>query len=725
MRMSGISEVKVAALFFFVLLAATALSAGEPLNHSITVSIYPPDKSLLATDTVFVDTGHLDNGRIAFLINKSLVVDNVQPAKGIKWYSQEDIEPSMFVEDPDQDDLDLIAGAKGVFIEIEEDLLDGRPIPIAITYSGEVYDSLRPPDRMYAKGFATTTGLIDQRGGFLTNESVWYPFQFDRSLTFKLTVDLPADWMSISQGALKTEYMDDIRGEKRVVDVWVERNPTPELYLVAGRYYRHQEVHNGTRIMTYTYQPSDSLSRVYLDATRRYISMYEDLIGDYPHPKFAMVENFWQTGYGMPSFTLLGDRVIRLPFIVHTSYGHEILHNWWGNGVFVDYDSGNWCEGLTTYGADYLYKEQMGEEAARDYRHETLIAFNNYVTEAEDFPLSEFRERHNSASQSVGYGKSLMVFHMLRRSLGDDVFWQALRDFYAMHKFEVASWKDLQQAFSRASGRELGWYFDQWVNRTGRPDISLKSAAASRQGESYATDFTLAQAGEPFVLDVPVVVSTETGKAETIVHMEGPEKECSLKTSSKPLSLAVDPDFNLFRKLYPEEIPVTIGRALAGRTDAMIIGNREGEQIQRGMGQIAHSLDMEAAVVLEDESGGPGPAGSNFWFLGRGDALAGALEGSRVSVSGGTVRIGGMGFDVSGRTLVCALHNPRDEESIAALIISGDMNSLPSIVRKLPHYAKYSYLIFDGDKPVERGVWETEKSPLAADLTAMQASPTW
>ena len=36
--------------------------------------------------------------------------------------------------------------------------------------------------------------------------------------------------------------------------------------------------------------------------------MYRGLIGPYPYQKFALVENFWETGYGMPSFTLLGRR---------------------------------------------------------------------------------------------------------------------------------------------------------------------------------------------------------------------------------------------------------------------------------------------------------------------------------------------------------------------------------------------------------------------------------
>jgi len=708
-------------LFAFAAMAILltgACIAGDLMHHSMTVSIYPPDNSLLAVDTVYVAGVHLESGKMTFLLNRSLEIESIESPYGIKWYSQEEIDPAMLKDEPDEDDKEFIARGKGVFIEVLEPLPAEGMIPIVISFSGVLYDSLLPPDRNYSRGFATTTGLIDERGTYLSNGSLWYPFQFDFSFTFRLTVDLPPDYMSVSQGALEREYLDTIRDEKRLVEVWVERNPTPEFYLVAGRYYRHQEVHNGTSIMTYTYETSDSLSQVYLDATRRYLAMYEELIGKYPHPKFAMVENFWQTGYGMPSFTLLGDRVIRLPFIVHTSYGHEILHNWWGNCVFVDYDTGNWCEGLTTYGADYLYKERQGEEAARDYRHQTLITFNNYVTAEKDFPLSAFHERHDSVSQSVGYGKSLFVFHMLRLYLGDEMFWRSLRSFYGTHRYETASWEDLERAFAETSGRDLSWYFDQWVNHTGLPGVSLEAAWTERAAPGHAVMFTLRQSEPSFTLDVPVVVTTETGEVRRSVRLSETEKTFSVTNESRPISLEIDPDFNMFRRLYTEEIPVTIGGAFANDDGTIIIGNREDDTVRMSFSAISHALGIEGDVVNEAQSGAGDLTGTHFWFLGRGDALDGLLRETEVDLAGDRVTVSGSEYEIGGRTFICALRNPRDENSIITIVLSADTESLPGIVGKLPHYGRNSYLVFEGGKALERGVWEAAGSPLRVDFRA-------
>ena len=130
----------------------------------------------------------------------------------------------------------------------------------------------------------------------------------------------------------------------------------------------------------------------------------------------------------MPSFTLLGEQIIRFPFIIDSSYPHEILHNWWGNGVYPDYESGNWSEGLTAYLADHLFQEVEGR--GPEYRKEMLARYKNYVSDAADFPLAEFTSRNSAASQAVGYGKTLMLWHMLRVELGDELFLGGLKQFY-------------------------------------------------------------------------------------------------------------------------------------------------------------------------------------------------------------------------------------------------------------------------------------------------------
>ena len=154
-------------------------------------------------------------------------------------------------------------------------------------------------------------------------------------------------------GAESSEYTVGERGDHLdagaagVAERWRCDDPQEEIYLLAGRFTEYRKQGDSIEALVLLREPDAALAQQYLDATQTYVQLYSELIGPYPYSKFALVENFWETGYGMPSFTLLGEKVIRFPFILHSSYPHELLHNWWGNSVYVDFETGKSLSGVT------------------------------------------------------------------------------------------------------------------------------------------------------------------------------------------------------------------------------------------------------------------------------------------------------------------------------------------------------------------------------------------
>src|SRR5512142_2021373 len=104
--------------------------------------------------------------------------------------------------------------------------------------------------------------------------------------------------------------------------------------------------------------------------------MYHALLRPYPYKRFSVVENILPTGYSMPTFTLLGKEIVRLPFIPETSLGHEITHQWFGNYVYWSGGRGNWLEAITTYLSDQYYQEQQGK--GWEYRKKVLTDYQSY-----------------------------------------------------------------------------------------------------------------------------------------------------------------------------------------------------------------------------------------------------------------------------------------------------------------------------------------------------------
>ncbi|MFV1960141.1 MAG: M1 family metallopeptidase, partial [Planctomycetota bacterium] len=451
-------------------------------HHDLRVVLHPAEHLLEVVDVVSPRTSPADGEALRFRLNAALTAE----AGDAAWVVE--AVDGGGEGAPGEESGENGGVGVGTWAVRPRDGPWPRPPKIPLRYRGTIHQPPRAEGEDYARSFARTAGTIGEEGAVLTRATVWVPDLGEDLLTFRLEVDLPAGWDAVSQGR-RTKHAVE---EGRRFTTWESPHPMEEVYLIANRFTEYDRPAGRVRAQAFLREPDPALAGRYLEATAQYLALYERLIGPYPFGKFALVENFWETGYGMPSFTLLGPQVIRLPFILHSSYPHEILHNWWGNSVYVDWQTGNWCEGLTAYLADHLLREGQGR--GTEYRRDTLKKYRNHVRGARDFPLTQFRSRHSGATEAVGYGKSLMLFHMLRRHLGDETFVRGLRTFYRKHRWTKASFADLADVFSEVSGEDLHPFFRQWVERTGAPALALR---ARREGKGKVLlEIAQTQAGD-------------------------------------------------------------------------------------------------------------------------------------------------------------------------------------------------------------------------------------
>jgi len=596
---------------------------------------------------------------------------------------------------------------------------------ITLGYGGEVHHQLRDIREGMGRARQSSRGIISGEGVVLDGYSGWYPRNPDLLQHFDLQVRLPNGWLAVSQGA-----GPEVSATKNGVAVgWSEHLPQDDIYLVAAPFERYVKATDFGEAQVYLRQADTELAERYLLATDHYVALYSALIGPYPYAKFALVENFWETGYGMPSFTLLGPRVIRLPFIIHTSYPHEVLHNWWGNGVYVDYRTGNWSEGLTAYLADHLLKEEHGRGAG--YRRDSLRAYADYVRDSNDFSLREFRGRHGAASRAIGYGKTLMVLHMLRRILGDQTFVAGLRRFYRDNLFRIAGFGDLRHAMETASRRDLQAFFRHWTSRTGAPSLALAGVGVEQTGDNYLLRGRVEQTQEddPFPLQVPLVVHLEGGKTiERRIALDDRAADFELELSTAPIRVDADPRVDLFRTLAAGESPPTLSALFGSEGGLVILPASAPAKLLQGYRQLAEAwmasspgwkiaLDVELTRLPDERA---------VWLLGWSNRFLGELAATQTSVELDTERrllTLPEGNYASG-DFSLALVGERDGQPLG-WIASADPTALPGLARKLPHYGKYSYLAFDGQTPKIRlkGQWPVQDSSLMVWLSDKRPLP--
>ncbi len=560
-----------------------------------------------------------------------------------------------------------------------------------------------------SRSFSTTAGTIEEEGVFLAGSSAWIPQPVDEMVTFDLTVSLPVGWDAVSQGKREKHF----RNDQGTVVQWRCESPQEEIYLVAGEYFEFTDRIDDVELMAFLRQDDSALAARYLEASQQYIRMYSDMLGPYPQPKFALVENFWETGYGMPSFTLLGPQVIRLPFILRSSYPHEILHDYWGNSVYVDVDSGNWCEGLTAYMADHLMKEVDG--LGHEYRRDVLRKYGSYVQEGQDFPLTEFRSRHSGATEAVGYGKSLMLWHMIRRKMGDDSFLQGLSNFYQRFRYKKASFSDLANCLQEASAVE-NWdipkFIEHWTTNSGAPRFRMQFELGS---QSSRITVKQVQKESPFPLRVPVYFKTLHSDQWQMSSVEYPSvedvpRQVSVDLGPGVVSVRLDPHFDVFRKLEPEETPPTLGDIFGTDRGLIVLPQKSvdldlwkevaTQWARTGNFEVAEDGDLEARAKIG--------ASKAVWYFGVENLLAPGDFRTALTISDE----GYHAEEVAG----IRVHGAPDR--VVGWVTSPVPEAIPGLGRKLPHYGKYSYLAFKGTEPSNfiKGQWPATGSALSMSV---------
>ena len=596
---------------------------------------------------------------------------------------------------------------------------------VELHYAGEIHHALDAQGEAYQRSFSETPGIVDEQGVFLAGTSFWVPYFGDGLVVFDLQVDdLPGGWAVISQGRRTP-------GDGTVL--WECPYPTEEIYLVGGPLVETCDDAGEIEVCAFLREPDPALANRYLTATRRYLQMYQSMLPPYPYLSFALVENFWETGYGMPGFTLLGSKVIRFPWLLTSSYPHELLHNWWGNSVYVDVDAGgNWCEGLTTYLADHMFAEQRGEAVV--YRRTALKKYTDFALGDDDFPLTEFRSRHSAASEAVGYGKSAMLLHMARREMGDEAFLAGLSAFYGDHLFTHASWGDLASALDGQGGDRWKAFFDHWTGRTGAPRIELQDVQVKTHGDGdwiVQVEAHQTQEGAPFPLVLPVAVLVEGSDEPVWLHLpsEGRSFRGEIECPAQPLRVIVDPAFDVMRQLDPFEVPPALSNLFGADDPTFVLPSAAPDAELEVWRSLAGAWAAPDEPRFESDAELLAlPAGA-VWLLGRENtrraAVLDGLADQGVALGERAIAVGEESIPLDNHSLVLVSRSPGDPTSAVGWIAADPIEAVAGLGRKLPHYSRYSYLAFRGDEPtnVLKGMWAPRRSPLVMQLSGDASAP--
>ncbi len=518
----------------------------------------------------------------------------------------------------------------------------------------------------------------------ITLTSNWYP-QPDKDMIYSLKAEVPEEFTAISES--DQLHFDNRKG----IHFFGFSQPLPGIHFAAAPYQLNSlQLREGLTIYTLFFD--DALAEDYLQAAAGYIQRYESEIGPFPYNHYAVVENHLPTGLGMPTFTLLGQAVIRLPFIKDTSLGHEVLHSWFGNSVGVDGRDGNWCESLTSYLADWAYRDEKREGASS--RKESILGYVSYVNSISAIPLSEFNSASHfqpmaRAIRAVGYTRGAFLFHELKNRVGSELFGEGIRRLYTEFAGKKASWDDIRKIFEQTSSKELTPFFAERLSRKDIPKLTLNNIDTRSHNNQSRLSFDLIQeTNTPYTLQVVIQVKTVEKEIRFTRIISESTTNIVLDLPNPPLSMTLDPEYDILRELQPSETTPIWSGFMGAQRKLVIVSSEEDEKILAPF--VEHFKDDSWVITAAENIKNTDLSGASLLFLGINNEASRSLFALPDHAP--------QGFTLDVRT------NPLNEAHVAVLVSSSSRGETAAVSRRLSHYGKYSSLHFKNGKVIKKEI---------------------
>lgn len=296
----------------------------------------------------------------------------------------------------------------------------------------------------------------------------------------ELIAHIPASMKALSNGKL---ISNTVKNGVRSVH-WKQEKPhsTYLSVLVVGDYAVLHEQYKKVSLGYWVYPKEVPNAMRSFHQTPSIMAFMEELFGTaFPWDKNDQI-TIPGIGGGAESTgaTVLGESTIHderadPDFPSHWLVAHEAAHQWFGNLITARDWSETWLnESFATFAENDYIRHSLGEKEGQKYR---MDKWNGYLQETNTKYTRPMRYRGftmpNEHFDRHTYHKGSIVLHYLRAVMGKDAFTRSLALFLKRHAFQPATTEDLKDAIKDATGQNLDWFFNQWIDRAGHPSITV------------------------------------------------------------------------------------------------------------------------------------------------------------------------------------------------------------------------------------------------------------
>ncbi|MGC4189920.1 MAG: M1 family metallopeptidase [Thermomicrobiales bacterium] len=294
---------------------------------------------------------------------------------------------------------------------------------------------------------------------------------FSTTSQYHVTVTAPEDWQIVSTG--DPTDSTTAQGER----TWtIETGPVRDFTMVADEDFQSvSRVVDGTTITSWYNAGSERSGEAALTYAAQAIALFDNQLVPYPYMSFDVVpvELYGAAGVEYPQMIAIAqsyygpDEDLSTPNDFDFTIAHEVVHQWFyalvGNN---QYEHAFTDEGITNYLSSRVYFDRLYGTDAGD-RMYGGAALRPFITAAlsgadqiVDTPTDDFDTGY--AYAWAAYAKAPVGFDAIAHAVGEDAFLRGLRAYIDQFAFHVAQPEDMRDAFSKASGQDIGPLWRHW-----------------------------------------------------------------------------------------------------------------------------------------------------------------------------------------------------------------------------------------------------------------------
>ncbi len=445
-------------------------------------------------------------------------------------------------------------------------LLSGDEISLEIDYRGTPVVMNRLGGGMFTARHGSDNAVVMATLTEPYGSPTWFPCIDDATdkATVEMEATVPRGFTAASNGILdKTVENND----QTTTFFWREPSPlsTYLISIAATNYARFDDTYtamDGTRmpILFYVYPEHLPQAQVKFVATRQALELYAPLFGEYPfvREKYGMAEMPASGAMEHQTITSISQALVGSQTNMgRFTIAHEIAHHWWGDLVTMRKWNDLWLnEGFATY-AEALHYEKFYQRPANDYMTSIddgqifgTMGGTVYAEDATD-PFDDY---------DAVYDKGGWTLHMLRHIMTDERFFAALRDYAAQYAFSNTETTDFQRVCEAHYGRELDWFFQQWIYAPGRPFYKVSNEIGNRTTQgNYTISLSIKQKqshaipgreSSVYIMPLDVMIYYADGSKETrSIFNDKRKQNFTLTTTKQPTRVVIDEDNWVLKKM--------------------------------------------------------------------------------------------------------------------------------------------------------------------------------